>query len=93
MALVRMWRGGSDEMAATAFYWFCGNIFMQFNDDWTRSPSSLPLSFLLIDPLALLNAKHREGGISVCNECENINHEFLPHLSFSLFHLLRLLIV
>lgn len=38
---------------------------MQFNDDWTRSLSSLPLSFLLIDPLGLLNAKHREGGNSV----------------------------
>lgn len=47
------------------FIGFCGNISMQLNDDWTHSLSSFLLSFLLIDPLALLNAKHREGGISV----------------------------
>lgn len=29
----------------------------------------------------------------MCNECENINHQFLPNLSFSLFPLLKLLVV
>lgn len=29
----------------------------------------------------------------MCNECENINHQFLPNLSFSLFPLLKLLAV
>lgn len=29
----------------------------------------------------------------LCNECENINHQFLPNSSFSLFPLLKLLVV
>jgi len=62
---------------------------MQFNGDWTHSFSSLLLSLLLLDPLALLNAKHREGFLY--NECENINLQFLPNLS--LFPLLKLLVV
>lgn len=60
MALVHMQRGDADDIAAMPFSAvFSGNISMQFKDDWTHSLSSFLLSFLLIDPLALLNAKGR----------------------------------
>lgn len=60
MALVHMQRGDADDIAAIPFFTeFCGNISMQFKDDWNHSLSSFLLFFLLIDPLALLNAKGR----------------------------------
>lgn len=60
MALVHMQRGDADGIAVIPFFIeFCGNISVQYKDDWTHSLSSFLLSFLLIDPLALLNAKRR----------------------------------
>lgn len=60
MALACMQRGDADDIAAIPFFAaFCGNISVQLKDDWTHSLTSFPLSFLLIDPLALLNAKGR----------------------------------
>lgn len=58
--LTYMQRGDADDIAAIPFFAaFCGNISVQLKDDWTHSLTSFPLSFLLIDPLALLNAKGR----------------------------------